>query len=448
MSLAANICTSAHSPRPVKDLHSMHRSLKSIMYLAVTALLTSAMSLPATAEPCPARELRELQTDEIQRVNQVIVRLHLAGVYDDAARPRDASRCVDAALAMATAAPSGKVRDWLLNKSLNKLAHSYASEDEAALRRFADAVRGAEAIQDPALKAHCYAKLGEKRYSSGERERGTELLRQAVVTARRVDEPISRAASFASVGKELANVGMKNEAASLTEEGLQLLETCQDGHDKSAVQAELVANFIAVGDRDKAVRMLREIPLPSDTALFDSERSSLLAFLSEQFASVGQRREAVDNLNMAFKQTPQCTAPESVEVHVYEHDYRRRPSLLPCKILVEIAGGYAGLHEWDRARSVIEKIADRRYRAMAMCKLAVALHDAGEVAAGHELLDNASAFAEEVTHSLEKMEILINVAKTQIKMKHNVKRVPDLLAVLEKQLAPSVQVNSKSENEE
>jgi len=404
-------------------------------------LIFTIMATGVRAEPFPATALREANDEEVLSTNRVIINLHLAGVYDDIGRADDSARCIDKALEISQGNSSGRLGDWLRNKSLNKLAHSYSAKEGANLQRFGEAVKGVESIEDPELAAHAYAKLGEKWHSSGEHTHGKELLLKSISKAKQVSDPLPRAAILATVARELHHIGLKQEATSLTAEGLRLVQAHPVADESRAIEVELIGNIIDNGERQRAVKMIddlvKSISSPSvgrDTALFDTERSSLLVYLADQYATIDERAKAMETLDFALTKATGCSNQDVGDVRYYEHDYRLQPSLRVCKVRAEVAAAYAALGEWKLAESILPSIKDPRYRAMAMCKIAASLGNAGEKDRAVRLLDQAKGLCEETDHALPRVEILVNLAKAHVKLKNSPDQIQELLSQVEQQL--------------
>ncbi|MGC3971409.1 MAG: hypothetical protein QM775_29940 [Pirellulales bacterium] len=184
--------------------------LRNILFVSFIGLACALRS--AQAEPFPRDALREVAAEHVPQINQVILLCHLAGVYDDAGFVAESKRCMDEAFRRIDAVPAGVVRDWLRNKSANKLAHSYASKPTAYLQQFDQAYAEALKIVNPAVRSHAHAKLAQKR-AKNDRAQATRMFFAAAADAEEIENSAERAAALIVIGKEMASVGMTDEAA-------------------------------------------------------------------------------------------------------------------------------------------------------------------------------------------------------------------------------------------
>lgn len=389
------------------------------------AVLAGAILLaPAAvrAEPYPKDALKSIDPETTAVVNLVIVFTQLSGVYDDAGEPKLAARALDEAIAAIDQVKPGLVKDWLINKTGNKLAHSYAADKSASLRQFDKAVAMADTITDHALAAHAYAKLGEKIYKAGEKERGKALLLKAIERSRKADPSPTRIANYATVGGELANIGEKDQAKSVLDEAFKEASALKDDAQRIALTTELAGKLVKVGEKDRAFKLFADNLKQVAKVESGTDRAALYYQIAGEYNEVSEGKFALEALGLARADAEKlATSPVSTRL-TPEHSEKLSP-LTGDGLLARIAGGYAGAGDFTTAEAIAGKIRDPHLRGIALAKMAGNQAQGGKKDKASETLTAALRLVNEAKDPLQKAEIFVAVGKAQIKAKDSASAV-------------------------
>ncbi len=412
----------------------LHRS----MTLCTTVVLLAYAPGMANAEPFPAEELRSIGAEHVPLINKIIVQTQLAGVYDDAGDQREASRCMEEAIADVERIPAGRVREWLRNKTTNKLGHSYAAQGGASLQQFNRAVKMLPLIQDVPLASQAYAKLGEKKFNAGKDPAGAELIATALTLANKCEDPATLAACLACVGKEQANIGNLKGAVQTLQAAFEIAGKCQSPADVLAIRCEVAGNYMNAKENEKALALLNELRKSiselgnaQELALFDRERPSLLLHLASLYLDLGDRDAALSitgSVHANLKATP--VAPIA-KPRLYEHDHRLVDSVRQQKLLLEIVGMHAALGNFQRAEEIALEIPDPRYQVMGLCKLIGARGPKESKEKIEQAFQQVTVLAATIDEPLLRAEAAMNIAKTHVKLKSPPAAIVPLLVVVE-----------------